>query len=462
MPTGIGGEQLWLSPTVANNVNPYDDQSGQGNNGTAGASITIVSDTSNGGTLAYNFPNTGSTNAITINDFDLGGLSELTWSAWIYDDTENAAIRHGSFFSWRSSGGTGSDDILFHDYERRLLAFQLNNNQDGGSIYTPVYFQNWKHYCVVFDGTNSTASDRLNLYVNGALQVPDTTFAFPATTTTIAGTKYAEIGDYVGNTNWSTFNFKGKQDDIRVFDRAITQAEISHLATSRGIQGAPSSNPIALVNSTSVNSAGPTTAMDTTGADLIVISCSGYGNVPTVSDSESNTWIPLNFSGASRRQQMHYCLSPSTSSTHTFSNNGAGSPAMSVLAFSGVLDFESQVLTGDILAATIQTGAMTPSTDGCLVIAGAVNEGGTYTAVDSGFTLETSETYVAGQNMGNATAYLVQSTASSVNPQLTNSGNTWLSASGAVFTPSNATPPTTHYNPFKSHAFTNNFQQRLR
>ena len=57
MATGLGGEQLWLSPTVANNVNPYDDQSGQGNNGTNNGS-TVVSDTSEGGTYAFDLINT--------------------------------------------------------------------------------------------------------------------------------------------------------------------------------------------------------------------------------------------------------------------------------------------------------------------------------------------------------------------------------------------------------------------
>ena len=54
MATGLGGEQLWLSPTVANNVNPYDDQSGQGNNGTNNGS-TVVSDTASGGSYAFYF-----------------------------------------------------------------------------------------------------------------------------------------------------------------------------------------------------------------------------------------------------------------------------------------------------------------------------------------------------------------------------------------------------------------------
>ena len=76
--------------------------------------------------------------------------------------------------------------------------------------------------------------------MNGVLQTPGTTFSYPATTANPSGTPFAEIGDYVGHGNHGLFNFKGKQDDIRIYDRAITQAEITHLATSRGIEGSPS------------------------------------------------------------------------------------------------------------------------------------------------------------------------------------------------------------------------------
>ena len=233
---GLGGEQLWLCPSIQGSAN---DLSGNGNDGVLGTSVTIVADTSNGGTLAYNFPDIAGTNTITINDFDIGGLSELTWSAWIYDESDNAASTHSSFFSWRRTGGSGNDDILFFNYERSWLGFQVNNGADGGAAYTPVYYQAWKHYCVVFDGTNPTATDRLNLYVNGVAQTPDTTFSYPATTASPSGTSYAEIGDYVGSGNHGLFNFKGKQDDIRIYDRAITQSEITHLATSRGVLGSP-------------------------------------------------------------------------------------------------------------------------------------------------------------------------------------------------------------------------------
>ncbi|MCP4785523.1 MAG: LamG domain-containing protein, partial [Fuerstiella sp.] len=42
------------------------------------------------------------------------------------------------------------------------------------------------------------------------------------------------------NNTVSSGFFDGVMDDIRVYDRVLTQAEITHLATSRGIEGSPS------------------------------------------------------------------------------------------------------------------------------------------------------------------------------------------------------------------------------
>ena len=200
-------------------------------------------------------------------------------------------------------------------------------------------------------------------------------------------------------------------------------------------------------------------AIDTTGADMIIMSISGYSGVDTPSDSEGNTWVNLSTSGGSRKQRLSYCLSPTTSSSHTFSCTGTSFPSASVVAFSGVGSYESENFSADVYGTTVQAGAVTPTTDNSLVFIGAVNEAGIFNAVDSGFTLETAAAYVPGAAMGNAAAYLVQPLAASVNATLTCSVSAGKSASVAVFT---TTGGATHYNPFKTHAFTNNFQQRLR
>ena len=235
MATGLGGEQLWLSPTVANNVNPYDDQSGQGNNGTNNGS-TVVADTSEGGTYAFDFINT-SFQKIDISTLDLTGLSNFTWSAWIYDDSPNAVNTHSTFFSWSTT--SAQEDILFIDYERSELVFQINDGVDGGNVYAQVNFQNWHHYCGTFDGSNPVATDRFKYYLDGVVQTPSSTFAYPSTLGNSGTNMGAIVGTYVSNQS-AIFWFNGRQDDIRAYDRTITQAEITHLETSRGVLGPPS------------------------------------------------------------------------------------------------------------------------------------------------------------------------------------------------------------------------------
>jgi len=434
---GLGDEQLWLCPSLDDSAN---DISGNGNNGVYQGGMGTVADTGSGGSLAYSFDGT--------DDYiDCGTASsptDLTISVWV-NKLSFPATSSGVVGNAQSGGINGEYLIWTQGTNARALIY---SNGTGGTATLPS--NTWVHLVAVRD----TTAGFVYLYLDGVLNSQVAITSTPPTLTR----------DFIIGSYQNSFYFSGLMDDIRFFERAITQYEVSYLASQRGIEGAPSSGPIALVNSTSVKLTGPTTAMDTTGANLLVISCSGYTATPTVSDSESNTWIPLDISGGSSNHQMHYCLNPTTSSTHTFSNDGLKFVSMSVLAFSGVLDFESQASTSsDIVGPTVQPGIMTPSTDGCLVIAGTQGDGGVYVAVDSGFTLETVEAYVAGSSSGNATAYLVQSTASSVNPQFTNTTANFLSASGAVFTPFNGTTPTTgFYNPFINMIFNNDYTRRIR
>lgn len=198
-------------------------------------------------------------------------------------------------------------------------------------------------------------------------------------------------------------------------------------------------------------------AIDTTGADMIIVSVSGYNGTAVPSDSEGNTWTNLTASGIVRNQRLSYCLSPTTSSSHTFFCTNVSFPSMSVVAFSGVAAYEAENFSSDVSGTTVQAGSVTPSTNGSLVFMGAVNEAGVFTAVDSGFTLETAVAYASGSAMGNATAYLVQPSAASVNATLTCSLANNKSASVAVFTP--AMTPDTNYSPFRNAKYINKTYQ---
>jgi hypothetical protein len=229
-PVGLGDEQLWLCPSINDSAN---DISGNGNNGVYQNGMGTVADTSNGGSLAYDFDGTG--DYISNSSLDLRNLSAFSYSAWIYD---TKSTNSGStMFSFGKYGSVSyPDDIFF--FQSSLLQLQVNNGQDGSaSVSTGSFKNSWHHVAVVFDGAGSGNSGRLRLFVDGVEVSLTYAYTVPASTSAISPFE-TRIGSYTGFPN--TTYFQGKQDDVRVYTRAITQAEITHLATSRGIEGSPS------------------------------------------------------------------------------------------------------------------------------------------------------------------------------------------------------------------------------
>jgi hypothetical protein len=171
-----------------------------------------------------------------------------------------------------------------------------------------------------------------------------------------------------------------------------------------------------LTNAQAINTTG---AIDTTGANLIVIWFVSNAGL-TITDSETNTWSPLNerTNGIDTVGRFLYALNPSTSATHTFSN-GSSFSWITVAAFSGaasatVSDQQNGAGPGTN-GTSIATGSITPAEDNELLIA-AVGNGGantsTYVAdsADS-FTLINSANAVNGVSYGGGLSYQIQTTA---------------------------------------------------
>jgi len=188
---------------------------------------------------------------------------------------------------------------------------------------------------------------------------------------------------------------------------------------------------------------GTTTAIDTTGASLLVISTSfwtgGGATSTTVSDSKSNTWIPVwtqpGQPGGDMVQQFFYCFTPTVGTGHTFtvtSLSASGYPSIFVFAFSGMTGGAYQTRSGAGnfgQASPLATGSVTPSVNGALLLSGFAPNIGTITGLaltPTGFTLK-NLAGVGGVNFPGTTAYTVQATAAAINP-------TWAWTHGAVST----------------------------
>jgi hypothetical protein len=189
----------------------------------------------------------------------------------------------------------------------------------------------------------------------------------------------------------------------------------------------PASGAITVVATTAKGgiSTGVTSdAIDTTGANLIVIAISRWTAVVTVSDNKSNTYTPLTLRQvtSNNANQLFYCASPTVGTGHTFTGAATGSfPSIAVVAASGaaLVPFD-QENGATATASSLATGSITPSENNCLVIAG-VAANGTSFGINGGFTAAASD-YAAGVHVGGGIAYLVQTTAAAANPTWTWTG----------------------------------------
>jgi hypothetical protein len=199
----------------------------------------------------------------------------------------------------------------------------------------------------------------------------------------------------------------------------------------------------AFIASTSQTGNSPitTSAIDTTGADLIVLVRSVYdnGTPSTPTDNKSNTWTAL-----TRRQatgdtaydvRIWYSVNPTVGSGHTFTQGSSGAiyPSLHVMAFSGShaspFDQESGQGTGSVTS--VQAGSLTPSEGNCLVISGMVSNGG-LPGIDGTYT-ESATAAIGGTSVSGGIAYDIQTTATATNPTWSWSGSHPSAAVLAVF-----------------------------
>lgn len=190
---------------------------------------------------------------------------------------------------------------------------------------------------------------------------------------------------------------------------------------------------IALVSNTAKGSASTTSvttdAIDTTGASLLVVEIADYkfATAGTLSDSGTNTWTGLTTyevpAAGITRSLLFYAtnVSGKVGSGHTFTYSSAGAtyPALAVTAWSGAHDtspFDVEngaISSGD---ASVQTGSVTPSEDGELIITGLCFSVSATASINLSFSI-TDQINLTANNFGVAMAYQIQTTATARNPQ---------------------------------------------
>lgn len=174
-----------------------------------------------------------------------------------------------------------------------------------------------------------------------------------------------------------------------------------------------------------------TTAVNTTGANLIVIGADDT-NFGTPSDNKGNTYTGSVSISSQSSGKIWYCNNPTVGTGHTFTPGGSNG-SIQAIAVSGALATgapdvtNATTWTGDgSTTFTESPGSVTPTQNGelCVALYGISipsNTGGTPFSVNSGFTIQGAIDVVSGSYFGTVLATLVQGTAAAVNPTLTRS-----------------------------------------
>lgn len=200
--------------------------------------------------------------------------------------------------------------------------------------------------------------------------------------------------------------------------------------------------PITVVTQTRFtggNTGGTSSALNTTGANLLVLTISPWSEVSgiSVSDSKGNTWNALtNRVGIGPATRIYYCVPSSVGSGHTFTVSASANffGQIGVLAISGAAASPLYSEIGGTGNSPLSAGMLSPPEDGCLIVTSVC----TYTSshshsIGGGFTSSTTN-YVSGVTMGGGYAYLIQSAAAAVTPTWTWTNSTGAAAS-ALFLP---------------------------
>ncbi len=209
--------------------NNISDLSGNGNHGFLNGQTSTTTAMGKMG-QAINLKETA--DYIDVGDMSaIESVSRASWSLWVkpgeFNATEPCFICKGNFnaetqLAWSiqegTTGFTGIDDIFV-----RIPITNTDTSTLGASDGNILSPHNWTHIVVVFDGTQADNATRLKIYANGVQQSMQFVDTIPATI--LASTANARIG---GSSD-SVRNINSIIDDIRIYNKALTQDEITKL-----------------------------------------------------------------------------------------------------------------------------------------------------------------------------------------------------------------------------------------
>ena len=212
--------------TFSGNAN---DSSGNGNNGTVSAA-TLTTDRFGNPNSAYSFLNSS---ILITNQFYDNGWTNYSISIWFLTNNINQSTQN--IFNTSPHDGEGFG--YSHSNRPNLFSHWKNENPNIHSwnifsanplIYSPINSFIWYNLVIVKSG------NIYSYYVNGVFDKSST--ATISALNQLTGLRFGSIG--------TAEYLNGKLDDIGIWNRALTQTEITGLYTALGVEQTPANNQI--------------------------------------------------------------------------------------------------------------------------------------------------------------------------------------------------------------------------
>ena len=228
-----------------------NDESGNGNHGTVNGA-TLTSDRFGNINKAYSFD--GTTSYIQCQNAGPTGNPVITFTCWV----KTASTNYGNIISYGGNSQSGQDFRVFINGNcPNSFAFDTYDNQKAK---VSTFNNSWDFYCVLYDGGIGNNTTVASFYKNGILMTTEC-FNVNISSTNISNLIPITFGKYHGTLPANPTGFyDGVLDDIGIWNRALTQQEITALylsgqpcpsiATIQGPNNVNIGNTITLTDST--------------------------------------------------------------------------------------------------------------------------------------------------------------------------------------------------------------------
>jgi len=214
-----------------------NDESGNENHGTVNGA-TLTSDRSGKQNSAYNFD--GISNLIQCSKTGPTGNPTLTISFWIKSSQKS----YGHLIGYGNNGLSGQDLRIFINGNcSNSIAFDTYGNQKAKSN---TLSDSWENYSISYDGNIGDNTTSAKFYKNGVLMSSEC-FNVNNSETNISQLIPITFGRYHGTVQTGFYN--GLLDDITIYNRILTQEEITAL-----FLGEACTSPIATITPQSATS----------------------------------------------------------------------------------------------------------------------------------------------------------------------------------------------------------------